>query len=128
MICPFIYSPFRRMTMQLEDKVAVVYGGAGSIGSAVARAFAREGATVFLAGRTLAALDAVAHEITADGGRAATAQVDAHDQVAVDAHAAAILDSAGRIDVSFNAINMEPVGGPGIPPSDGRLQSRLRLR
>ena len=110
--------------MQLQEKVAVVYGAAGSIGSAVARVFASEGATVFLAGRTLATLDALAHEITAHGGRAATAQVDAHDQVAVEAHAAAILDSAGRIDVSFNAINMEPVQG--IPLVDLALDDFMR--
>jgi len=79
---------------------------------------------VFLAGRTLATLDALAHEITARGGRAATAQVDAHNQVAVEAHAAAILDSAGRIDVSFNAINMEPVQG--IPLVDLALDDFMR--
>ena len=37
--------------MLLEDKVAVVHGGGGSIGSAAARVFAREGARLFLAGR-----------------------------------------------------------------------------
>ena len=42
--------------MLLENKNAVIYGGGGSIGGAVARAFAREGARVFLAGRTPATL------------------------------------------------------------------------
>jgi NADP-dependent 3-hydroxy acid dehydrogenase YdfG len=56
----------------LLNKVAVVYGAGGSIGGAVARAFAREGAKVFLAGRTLAKLDALAAEI----GAAGTAEVD----------------------------------------------------
>src|SRR5215216_2960806 len=50
----------RRTEMLLENKNAVIYGGSGSVGSAVARAFAREGARVFLAGRTIATLDAVA--------------------------------------------------------------------
>ncbi len=45
--------------MQLEDKNAIVYGG-GKVGRAVARAFAREGARVFLAGRTIATLEEVA--------------------------------------------------------------------
>ena len=54
--------------MLLEGKNAVVYGGGGKIGGAVARAFAREGATVHLAGRTAAPLDAVAGEIRAAGG------------------------------------------------------------
>lgn len=90
--------------MLLENKTAVIYGGAGSIGGAVARAFAREGARVFLAGRTLATLDAVAEEIRAAGGAAETAQVDALDEHAVDAHADAVAADAGGIDISFNLI------------------------
>lgn len=58
------------MDMLLENKNAVIYGAGGAIGGAVARAFSREGATVFLAGRTLAKLDAIAAEIAAAGGTA----------------------------------------------------------
>ena len=90
--------------MLLEDKKAVVYGGAGSVGRAVAHAFAREGASVFLAGRTRATLDEVAREIAGSGGTVETAQVDALDQRAVDEHADAVAAKAGGIDVSFNAI------------------------
>jgi len=43
--------------MLLQNKNAVIYGGGGAIGGAVARAFAREGAKVFLTGRTLAKVD-----------------------------------------------------------------------
>jgi NADP-dependent 3-hydroxy acid dehydrogenase YdfG len=67
----------------LENKNAIVYGGGGSVGGAVARAFCREGARVFLAGRTLATLDKVAEEVRA-GGVAETAQVDALDERAVE--------------------------------------------
>jgi 3-oxoacyl-[acyl-carrier protein] reductase len=95
----------------LEGKNAVVYGGAGSVGRAVARAFAREGARVFLAGRTLATLDEVAREIADAGGAAETAQVDALDEPAVDAHADAVAGEAGGIDVSFNAISHGDVHG-----------------
>ena len=90
--------------MLLENKNAVIYGGAGSIGGAVARAFAREGARVFLAGRTPATLDAVAEQIRAAGGLAETAEVDALDEHAVDEHADAVAADAGGIDVSFNVI------------------------
>jgi NAD(P)-dependent dehydrogenase (short-subunit alcohol dehydrogenase family) len=90
--------------MLLEDKNAIIYGGGGAIGGAVARAFGREGARVFLAGRTLATLDAVAEEIRSAGGAAATAQVDALDEEAVDRHADAVAAEAGGIDVSFNVI------------------------
>jgi NAD(P)-dependent dehydrogenase (short-subunit alcohol dehydrogenase family) len=90
----------------LENKIAVIYGGGGLIGGAAARAFAREGARVFLAGRTLATLDKVAADIAADGGRVETAQVDALDEGAVEEHLAAVVDKAGGIDVSFNAIGI----------------------
>ena len=97
--------------MLLENKNAVVYGGAGSIGRAVAAAFAREGARVVLAGRTLATLDEVAEELSAAGGAVETAQVDALDERAVDAHADAVASKAGGIDVSFNAIGRDDLHG-----------------
>jgi 3-oxoacyl-[acyl-carrier protein] reductase len=90
--------------MLLENKVAVVYGAGGAIGGAVVRAFADEGAKVFLAGRTREKLDAVATEIAAAGGAAETAQVDALDEKAVQQHVDAVVEQAGGIDVSFNAI------------------------
>jgi 3-oxoacyl-[acyl-carrier protein] reductase len=98
----------------LTSKNAIVYGGGGSIGSAVARAFAREGAKVFLAGRTLATLDRVAEDISAAGGEADIAQVDALDDKAVDEHADAVAEEAGSIDVSFNAIGHGDIHGTRI--------------
>lgn len=91
--------------MLLEDKNAVIYGGGGTIGRAVARAFAREGARLFLARRTLTKLNDVAEEIRSVGGVAETAQVEALDGRAVDEHADAVAASAGGIDVSFNLIS-----------------------
>lgn len=97
--------------MLLENKNAVIYGGGGSVGGAVARAFAREGAKVFLAGRTMAALDAVAQEIAATGAVAETARVDALDERAIEEHIGAVAAKAGGIDVSFNAISIRDVQG-----------------
>jgi 3-oxoacyl-[acyl-carrier protein] reductase len=93
-----------QITMLLENKNAIIYGGGGAIGGAVARAFGREGARVYLAGRTLDTLDAVAADIRAGGGEAETAVVDALDRRAVDEHADAVAAAAGSIDVSFNSI------------------------
>jgi 3-oxoacyl-[acyl-carrier protein] reductase len=93
--------------MLLKNKNAIIYGAGGSIGGAVARAFALEGATVFLVGRTLDTLDKVAKELSAAGGIVETAQVDAFDAHAVDAHAAAVASKAGCIDISFNAIDIK---------------------
>lgn len=56
--------------MLLKDKTAIIYGAGGAVGGAVARAFAREGAQVFLAGRTTEPLQIVAREIAAQGGKA----------------------------------------------------------
>lgn len=95
--------------MLLENRNAVIYGAGGSVGGAVARAFALEGARVFLAGRTVATLERVAEEITASGGVAETAQVDALDERAVEEHAGAVAEKAGGIDVSFNAISIRDV-------------------
>ena len=98
--------------MLLENKVAVIYGAGGSIGGAVARAFAREGTRVFLAGRTQAKLDKVADEIHAQGGAAETAIVDALDEQAVDAYVDAVATQAGQIDISFNLVSVGDVQEP----------------
>jgi NAD(P)-dependent dehydrogenase (short-subunit alcohol dehydrogenase family) len=92
--------------MMLKDKVAVVYGAGGAVGGAVARAFASEGADLHLAGRNLARLEAVANEIVGAGGSAEAAAVDALDEVALDQHLQNVVDKAGRIDISFNAIGV----------------------
>ena len=62
--------------MLLENRNAIVYGAGGAIGSAVAQAFARDGATVHLAGRTHAPLEEVAAGIRGDGGTAEVALVE----------------------------------------------------
>jgi len=98
--------------MLLENKVAVIYGAGGPIGGAVARAFAREGARVFLAGRTRARLDKVAHEIRSNGGVADTAVVDALDEQTVDEYVDAVVEQAGYIDISFNLISYGDVQEP----------------
>ncbi|HEY6593857.1 MAG TPA: SDR family oxidoreductase [Asanoa sp.] len=92
--------------MMLKDKIAVIYGAGGAIGGAVARAFAREGATVFPTGRQQASVEAVAKEIASAGGSAEAAEVDALDEQAVDGHLQSVIDKAGRVDISFNAIGI----------------------
>ena len=91
--------------MLLEGKTAIVYGGSGAVGGAVAKAFAREGARVFLAARRLEPLEAVSAEIRAAGGNAEVALVDASDRDAIAAHLAAIAAKAGPVKLMFNAIN-----------------------
>jgi 3-oxoacyl-[acyl-carrier protein] reductase len=96
----------------LENKVAVIYGAGGPIGGAVARAFAREGAKVFLAGRTQAKLDQVAEDIRVQGGVADTAVVDALDEQQVEAYVETVVAQAGHLDISFNLISYGDVQRP----------------
>jgi 3-oxoacyl-[acyl-carrier protein] reductase len=97
----------------LEGKTAVIYGGGGSIGGGVAQVFAREGARLFLAGRTLSKLQAVADTIGSgvDVAEVDVAEVDALDAASVNAHADAVAAAAGGIDISFNAISQQDVQG-----------------
>ncbi len=88
----------------LKGKYAVVFGAGGSVGAAVAREFAAEGAVVFLAGRTESNVEAVAQQITKDGGRAHAHVIDALDDAAVNKYIDGVVKQAGRIDVVFNAV------------------------
>ncbi|MBH0161527.1 SDR family NAD(P)-dependent oxidoreductase [Fictibacillus sp. 26RED30] len=92
--------------MLLKNKIAVVYGAGGAIGGAVARAFAEEGASVFLAGRSMDSLQIVADEITNAGGKAKVTKVDALNQNEIVGHLDRIVRHVGQIDISFNAIGI----------------------
>jgi 3-oxoacyl-[acyl-carrier protein] reductase len=100
--------------MLLADKNAVIYGAGGAVGRVVAHTFAREGAKVFLAGRTLEPLDAVAREIRTAGGIAEIAQVDALDGQSIEQHLDDIVRQAEHIDVSFNLIGWQDIQGKSL--------------
>jgi NAD(P)-dependent dehydrogenase (short-subunit alcohol dehydrogenase family) len=102
----------------LKNKIAVIYGASGGIGGAVARAFADEGAGLFLTGRDRASVDAVAKDIVAAGGSAVAEEVDALDEQAVDTHLQSVIDSAGRVDISFNAVGIPNAQILGVPLMD----------
>jgi NAD(P)-dependent dehydrogenase (short-subunit alcohol dehydrogenase family) len=101
--------------MLLKDKVAVIYGAGGGIGGAVARAFASEGAILFLTGRSLEPVEVVVKDIVAAGGSAEAAEVDALDERAVDEHLQSVIDKAGRLDISFNAVGIPNANILGVP-------------
>jgi NAD(P)-dependent dehydrogenase (short-subunit alcohol dehydrogenase family) len=98
----------------LHGKNAMFYGAGGTIGAAVARAFAREGASVYLAGRTLKRVEAVADDISRQGGTAEAAQVDALDERAVQQHVRQLAAKTGRIDLMFDALGMEDIQGTSL--------------
>ena len=99
------------MNVLLDNRTAIVHGGSGDIGSAVAVALAREGADVHLTGRTRASLDEIAGGIRDRGGTAHVAVLDATDRDAVEQHAAMVAAQGDGIDVCFNATNNDDVQG-----------------
>jgi NAD(P)-dependent dehydrogenase (short-subunit alcohol dehydrogenase family) len=101
--------------MMLKDKVAVIYGAGGAVGGAVARAFAAEGAKLSLTGRRLGPVEAVAKDIVAAGGSAEAAEVDALDEQAVDRHLQSVIERAGRVDISFDAVGIPATRLLGVP-------------
>lgn len=91
----------------LDGKNAIIYGAGGGLGSATARTFAREGATLHLVGRTRTTLEATAKAVEAEGGTAYIAVLDALDEEAVNAH----VEEVGKVDVSYNLIARGDVQG-----------------
>lgn len=108
--------------MMLKDKVAVTYGAGGGIGGAVARAFASEGARVFVTGRNRAPVDLVAADVNSSGGTAEAATIDALDEQAVDDHLGYVVDRAGSVDISFNAVGIPDGDIVGVPMVDLGLE------
>ena len=104
--------------MLLENKIAVIYGAGGAIGGAVARAFARDGATLFLTGRHRASIETVARDVVAAGGSAEAAEVDALDERSVNRHLQSVIDTSGRLDISFNAVGIPNTKILGVPLVD----------
>jgi NAD(P)-dependent dehydrogenase (short-subunit alcohol dehydrogenase family) len=102
---------------RLKDKVAIV-AGAGSIaegwsnGKATAVLFAREGAKVFAVDRDRKAADDTCAIIKSEGGEATAHQCDVSLAREVDAMVEACIARYGRVDVLFNNVGMQVVGGP----------------
>lgn len=114
--------------MLLDNRNAIIWGGGGAIGGAVARAFAREGARVHLGGRTQETLDAVAHDIRASGGLAETAVVDALDEDQVGQHVERVARDFGTVDIAFDLISVGDVQGtPMIEMSPDEYDQPIRL-
>jgi NAD(P)-dependent dehydrogenase (short-subunit alcohol dehydrogenase family) len=101
--------------MLLRDRVAVIYGAGGAIGGAVARAFASEGADLFLTGRLRAPVEVVANDVLSAGGTAEAAEVDALDEQAVDKHLRSVIDKAGHVDISLDAVGIPDTKILGLP-------------
>lgn len=93
----------------LRNKVAVIFAAGGAIGSEVSRIFGREGATLFLSGRNLAPIEALANEINSAGRKAFASKVDALNEIEIDEYLNDIRKKTGHIDIVFNAIGIQPI-------------------
>lgn len=114
--------------MLLKDKIAVVYGASGGVGSAIARKFALEGARVYLTARRLDPIKNIAAEISKSGGTAKAAEVDALDENAIETHLDSVIAESGKIDISFNTVGIPASlvaekGMQGLPLTDIPLES-----
>jgi NADP-dependent 3-hydroxy acid dehydrogenase YdfG len=100
----------------------VIYGAGGAVGGAVARTFAAERAKLFLTGRRLAPVEAIAKDIISTGASAEAAEVDALDEQAVDKHLETVTDQAGRVDISFDAVGIPATKLLGVPLAELDLE------
>lgn len=96
-------------TQILHKRNAVIYGGGGSLGRTIAKAIAREGANIFLTGRRLSSVKAVADEIIDSGGRAEAAVVDAMNEGEVNTFVDSIVRKGVTLDLSYCAIDFQVV-------------------
>lgn len=92
----------------LQNKHAVIFGAGGAVGTAAAREFAAQGATVFLSGRTRNSVEQVAADIHREGGVAYAAEVDALDEQAVNHYLDGVVQEAGSIDILLNVMGPQP--------------------
>jgi 3-oxoacyl-[acyl-carrier protein] reductase len=97
-----------QVTSRLDGKIAVIFGAGGDVGAAVAKEFAAQGARLFLSGRTQSRVQTVADAISTDGQTATAVELDALDEDAVNHHVDQVVDTAGRVDIVFNAMGPQP--------------------
>jgi 3-oxoacyl-[acyl-carrier protein] reductase len=114
----------------LAGQVAVITGAGRGIGAAIAAELARLGATVVLCGRTRGPLDSTAGAISKAGGRAEALECDVTDLHSVEAVAAHVAETLGRLDILVNNAGVGGFGGPlhQLPPEswDQVLNTNLR--
>jgi 3-oxoacyl-[acyl-carrier protein] reductase len=114
----------------LSGQLAVVTGAARGIGAEIGKRLARMGAVVVLTARDPAALNKVAREIEAEGGRAEVADFDLREEAAVEEFAASILQRHGRCDVLVNNAGVGKIGAPlyEMQPADWDVVMSTNLR
>jgi 3-oxoacyl-[acyl-carrier protein] reductase len=97
--------------MLLRNKNLVLYGAGGAVGTAVAMAFAQEGAHIFLTDHKVDKIRKTAEEINENGGFAKFYQVDALSQAEVERHLDEMTAGNHHVDISFNLVSIHDVQG-----------------
>jgi 3-oxoacyl-[acyl-carrier protein] reductase len=108
--------------MKLKNKVAVVTGASKGIGRAIAERFAKEGASVVLASRSLNALEEIAQGVKAAGGEASAVSVDVRNVESINAMVKKAVERYGRLDLLVNNAGIT-MGGASedLSPEDWRM-------
>jgi NAD(P)-dependent dehydrogenase (short-subunit alcohol dehydrogenase family) len=110
----------------LQDKIAVVFAATGEIAGAVAKSLAVNGAKVYVSGKDLAKVKAVAAGIIKNGGNAEAAVVDAMNEKEIDGYLQKIANDHGRLDIVFNGIGKGfTENGTGIPATEVSFEQFL---
>ena len=114
----------------LQGQVAVITGGGGGIGAAIARKLAQKGALVVLCGRQFAPLESTAAAIVKAGGQAHAAECDVRDLRSVESLAARVEREFGRADILVNNAGVGSFSGPlhELPPDSWEQVMNTNLR
>ena len=99
----------------MQDKVVVITGGNGTLGSSMARGLAQVGASVFILGRNAEKSARVVAHLAADGLAVVAIQCDVLDEASVDQAVAKVLAAAGRVDILINAAGGNQSGATIMP-------------
>ncbi len=111
----------------LKDKVAVVFAATGDIAGAVAHSFAKHGAKVYVSGRDLTKVKALAEAIRREGGTAIAGKVDAMDEAEIEKLLKQVVTDNKRLDIVFNGIGLHGSEyGSDVPATDLPFQQFLR--
>src|SRR5687768_8008050 len=102
-------------SLDITGKIAVITGGTGVLGSAMARGLAGAGATVVVLARTEAATEKLAGEIQAAGGSALGVQGDVLDKDSMEKALEAVMQAYGRVDILLNGAGGNRAEATAVP-------------
>ena len=113
----------------LSGKIAIIAGASSGMGAATAQLFAAQGATVVLGARSAGALEKLAGEINAAGGKALAVPTDATDRAAALSLVDVAVEHYGRVDTLINSVgtNLKQRALTVLDPADWDMMLSVNL-